>query len=90
VHRRLEQRPAQLLRAVLGQRAVAVFSPGWTTFGQRPEYPASFFGRAKRSALFASLDDEQREQLGDILLALRDGLAADPESADTAVAETAR
>src|SRR3954468_5119247 len=39
-------------------------------------------------ALFASLDDEQREQLRDVLLALRDGLAADPESAESAVAET--
>src|SRR5215217_563056 len=41
-------------------------------------------------ALFASLDDEQRQQLRDVLLALRDALAADPESADSAVAETAR
>jgi len=41
-------------------------------------------------ALFASLGDDQREQLRDVLLALRDGLAADPESACSPAAETAR
>ena len=41
-------------------------------------------------ALFASLDDDQREQLRDLLLALRDGLAAEPESACSPAAETVR
>ena len=31
-------------------------------------------------ALFASLDDNQREQLAALLIALRDGLASDPDS----------
>jgi DNA-binding MarR family transcriptional regulator len=35
-------------------------------------------------ALFASLDDDQREQLRALLLALSDGLAASPENACTA------
>src|SRR3954468_16446224 len=34
-------------------------------------------------ALFASLDDDQREQLRGVLLVLRDALAADPQSART-------
>jgi DNA-binding MarR family transcriptional regulator len=34
--------------------------------------------------LFASLDDDQREQLRGLLVALRDGLATDPDGASTA------
>src|SRR3954454_8228451 len=41
-------------------------------------------------ALFASLDEEQRAQLRDVLLALRDGRAADRESAERTVNETVR
>ncbi len=47
-------------------------------------------GRAQKHTeddLFASLDDDQREQLGALLLVLRDGLAADPESACSSDAE---
>jgi DNA-binding MarR family transcriptional regulator len=40
--------------------------------------------QATEDALFASLDNDQREQLRAILLALRDGLAADPGRACTA------
>jgi DNA-binding MarR family transcriptional regulator len=40
-------------------------------------------------ALFAALDDDQREQLAELLIALRDGLAADPD-ADCATKETIR
>src|SRR5687767_4426957 len=36
VHGRLEQRPAQVGGAVLGQRAAAILSPDWLTRGQRP------------------------------------------------------
>jgi hypothetical protein len=36
VHRRLEQGPAQVGGPVLGQRPAAVFSPDWSTRGQRP------------------------------------------------------
>ena len=37
-----------------------------------------------RSYVFASLDQDQREQLRTLLISLRDGLGADPESACTA------
>ncbi len=40
-------------------------------------------------ALFASLDDDQRKQLAALLIALRDGLAADPDT-DCTSKETAR
>ena len=40
--------------------------------------------KAAEDALFASLDEGQREQLRTALIALRDGLGADPESACTA------
>ncbi len=39
-------------------------------------------------ALFASLDDDQREQLAALLIALRDGLATDPDT-DCTTNETA-
>jgi DNA-binding MarR family transcriptional regulator len=40
--------------------------------------------KGTEDALFASLDNDQREQLRALLLVLRDGLAADPETACTA------
>ena len=46
--------------------------------------------RTTEDALFASLDNDQREQLRALLLALSDGLAADPEAACTAAEERRR
>jgi DNA-binding MarR family transcriptional regulator len=42
---------------------------------------ASRAQKETEEALFASLDEDQREQQRALLLVLRDGLAADPESA---------
>src|SRR3954470_6304486 len=61
-----------------------------TAAGERHLADASAAQAQTEDALFAALDTEQREQLRDLLLALRDGLAVDPESACSAVAETAR
>ena len=36
VHRRLEQRPAQVSRPMLGQRSAAILLADWFTRGQRP------------------------------------------------------
>jgi DNA-binding MarR family transcriptional regulator len=41
---------------------------------------ASRAQKETEEALFASLDENQREQLRTLLIALRDGLGADPES----------
>src|SRR5688500_3780412 len=61
-----------------------------TTAGKKHLKSAARAQKETEEALFASLDLEQREQLRELLLALRDGLAADPESACSAVAETTR
>src|SRR3954470_19179743 len=61
-----------------------------TAAGERHLANASRAQQQTEDALFASLDTEQREQLRALLLVLRDGLAGDPESACSAVAETAR
>src|SRR4051812_9616072 len=52
--------------------------------GERQLASAARAQQQTEDALFASLDDQQREQLGTLLLALRDGLASDPESVCTA------
>ena len=51
-----------------------------TLAGERTLVSASRAQKETEDALFASLDDEQREQLGALLIALRDGLAADTEA----------
>jgi DNA-binding MarR family transcriptional regulator len=61
-----------------------------TPAGEQLLVSAARAQKATEEALFASLDDDQREQLRALLLVLRDGLAADPESVGTAVAEAAR
>ncbi len=58
-----------------------------TPAGERALVSASRAQKETEDALFASLDDEQREQLGALLIALRDGLAADTEGACSAAAE---
>jgi DNA-binding MarR family transcriptional regulator len=52
-----------------------------TAAGERHLVSASRAQKQAEDALFASLDDSQREQLGNVLIALRDGLGADPERA---------
>lgn len=54
-----------------------------TPAGEQHLASASRAQKEAENALFASLDDNQREQLRIVLLALRDGLATDPESART-------
>jgi DNA-binding MarR family transcriptional regulator len=61
-----------------------------TPAGEQQLADAARAQKQTEDALFASLDSEQREQLRALLLVLRDGLAADPDSACSAVAETAR
>jgi DNA-binding MarR family transcriptional regulator len=58
-----------------------------TPAGERALVSASRAQKETEDALFACLDDEQREQLGALLIALRDGLAADTEGACRATAE---
>src|SRR3954471_10836066 len=60
-----------------------------TPAGERQLADASAAQKQAEDELFVSLDDQQREQLRALLIALRDGLAADPEAACTA-AEGAR
>src|SRR3954471_12963456 len=48
-----------------------------TPAGKRHLDSAARAQKETEDTLFASLDDEQREQLRDVLLALRDGLATD-------------
>src|SRR5687768_9073312 len=55
-----------------------------TAAGERHLVSASRAQKEAEDALFASLDETQREQLRSVLIALRDGLGADPESACTA------
>src|SRR5215208_213410 len=54
-----------------------------TPAGERHLASASRAQKDTEDALFASLDDDQREQLRVLLVALRDGLAVDPETACT-------
>src|SRR3954470_2029672 len=58
-----------------------------TPAGEHHLASASRAQKEAEDALFASLDDDQREQLRDLLLVLRDRLAGDPESACTPAAE---
>src|SRR5829696_9967640 len=59
-----------------------------TAAGKRALDSASRAQKETEDQLFASLDDEQREQLGALLMALRDGLAAETDSGCTAAVET--
>src|SRR3954465_4960569 len=59
-----------------------------TAAGGRALHSGSRAQTGPGGALFASLDEEQREQLSALLIALRDGLAADTEGACSATAET--
>ena len=59
-----------------------------TRAGERALVSASRAQKETEDALFASLDDEQREQLGALLIALRDGLAACTEGACSVPAES--
>src|SRR3954466_15857156 len=52
-----------------------------TASGKRHLTSATRAQQETEDALFASLDDDQREQLRGVLLVLRDALAADPQSA---------
>jgi DNA-binding MarR family transcriptional regulator len=60
-----------------------------TRAGERHLASASRAQKEAEAALFASLDEDQREQLRTLLIALRDGLAADPET-DSSVREVGR
>jgi DNA-binding MarR family transcriptional regulator len=55
-----------------------------TDAGERHLVSASRAQKEAEDALFASLDERQREQLRTLLIALRDGLGADPERACSA------
>jgi len=55
-----------------------------TPAGERQLASASRAQKETENALFASLDNDQREHLRALLLALRDGLATDPQSACSA------
>src|SRR5829696_10114824 len=55
-----------------------------TAAGEKHLVSASRAQKETEDALFASLDENQREQLRTLLIALRDGLGADPESACSA------
>jgi DNA-binding MarR family transcriptional regulator len=59
-----------------------------TRAGERALVSASRAQKETEDELFASLDAEQREQLGALLVALRDGLAADADDACSAAVET--
>src|SRR3954447_715013 len=61
-----------------------------TAAGEKRLASASRAQKDTEQALFASLDDDQREQLRGLLLALSDGLAADPDSACTAAEQAER
>ena len=63
--------------------AAAIWSPSRPPASEQLA-SASRAQKETEDALFASLDDDQREQLRALLIALRDGLAADPEAACTA------
>jgi DNA-binding MarR family transcriptional regulator len=55
-----------------------------TAAGEKQLASASRAQKETEDALFASLDQNQREQLRSLLLALSDGLAANPETACSA------
>jgi DNA-binding MarR family transcriptional regulator len=55
-----------------------------TDAGERHLVSASRAQKEAEDALFASLDEGQREQLRNLLIALRDGLGADPDRACSA------
>jgi len=59
-----------------------------TAAGERQLASAAGAQKHTEDELFASLDEEQREQLRALLLVLRDGLAADAETACTSDANT--
>jgi DNA-binding MarR family transcriptional regulator len=61
-----------------------------TPAGERHLSNASRAQKDTEDALFASLDDDQRDDLRAVLVALRDGLAADAEGACTAAADAKR
>jgi DNA-binding MarR family transcriptional regulator len=61
-----------------------------TPAGERQLASASRAQTQTEDELFASLDDDQREQLRALLLVLRDGLAADSERVCNAARETGR
>src|SRR3954469_6711124 len=61
-----------------------------TPAGEKQLASASRAQKDTEDALFASLDNDQREQLRGLLLALSDGLAADPDSACTAAEQAER
>src|SRR3954465_8633117 len=61
-----------------------------TPAGERQLASASRAQKDTEDALFAALDNDQREQLRGLLLALSDGLAANPDSACTAAEQAAR
>src|SRR5215203_4737833 len=58
-----------------------------TPAGEKHLVSASRAQKETEDALFASLDENQHEQLRSVLIALRDGLGADPESGCTAEEE---
>jgi DNA-binding MarR family transcriptional regulator len=58
-----------------------------TPAGERALVSASRAQKETEDTLFASLDDEQRHQLGAVLIALRDGLAAEGACGAAAQAE---
>src|SRR5829696_10243995 len=60
-----------------------------TAAGERHLVSASRAQLESEDALFAALNDDQREQLAALLIALRDGLAADPDT-DCTTKETTR
>jgi DNA-binding MarR family transcriptional regulator len=61
-----------------------------TPDGERALVSASRAQKETEDALFASLDDDQREQLGALLIALRDGLATNTDRACSAATEPER
>ena len=88
------QSPRLVVARVVNHVASGPNAGGWssplTRAGERLLVSAARAQKQTEDALFASLDHDQREQLREALLLLRDGLPADPESAGTAVAESAR
>src|SRR5215204_4145087 len=62
------------------RRHLVTLTPG----GERHLVSASRAQKEAEDALFASLDESQREQLRTVLIALRDGIGADPERACSA------
>jgi DNA-binding MarR family transcriptional regulator len=61
-----------------------------TRAGEKQLASASRAQKDTEDALFASLDDNQRDQLRGLLLALSHGLAANPDSACTAAEDATR